>query len=105
MKNDSLFPLDQDITSLHRKNSSENILPAAADDFNILQIKMFDSKYVINQVEEFQLILHEILVEGMVSCEFFQAATIIENFSSWNDFKNYLKHKRKEIRVRDLILV
>ncbi|KAL1125071.1 hypothetical protein V6Z11_A13G018800 [Gossypium hirsutum] len=39
MKNDSLFPLDQDITSLHRKNSSENILPAAADDFNILQIE------------------------------------------------------------------
>lgn len=38
--------------------------------------KMFDSKYVIYQVEEFQLILHEILVEDMISCEMISKTTL-----------------------------
>lgn len=70
-----------------------------------LDFKMVDSKTVISQVEEFQLILHEILAEGMVISESFQVAAIIEKLPpSWNDFKNYLKHKRKEMGVEDLIL-
>jgi hypothetical protein len=31
--------------------------------------------------------------------------TVIEKLTpSWKEFKNYLKHKRKEMRVEDLIL-
>ena len=37
--------------------------------------------------------------------ESFQVATIIEKLPpSWKDFKNYLKHKRKEMRLEDLIV-
>uniref|UniRef100_A0A2N9G4N1 Retrovirus-related Pol polyprotein from transposon TNT 1-94-like beta-barrel domain-containing protein n=1 Tax=Fagus sylvatica TaxID=28930 RepID=A0A2N9G4N1_FAGSY len=70
-----------------------------------LDYKMLDSKTVISQVQELQLIQHEIYAEGMTLSESFQVATIIEKFpSSWKEFKNYLKHKCKEIKLEDLIM-
>jgi hypothetical protein len=70
-----------------------------------LDYKMLDSKTVISQVQELQLILHEIHAEGMTLSESFQVATIIEKLpSSWKEFKNYLKHKRKEMKLEDLIV-
>lgn len=57
---------------------------------------MLDSKTVVGQVQEIQLILHDTIVEGMI--ESFQVAAIIEKLPpAWKDFKNYLKHKRKEV--------
>ncbi|KAG8503154.1 hypothetical protein CXB51_000964 [Gossypium anomalum] len=61
--------------------------------------------YILNRLsdalyEELQLIIRGILAEGMVISESFQVAAIIEKLPpTWNDFKNYLKHKRKEINV------
>ena len=70
-----------------------------------LDYKMIDSKAVINQVQELQVILHEIHAEGMSLSESFQVAAIIEKLPPlWKDFKNYLKHKRKEMRLEDLIV-
>ena len=66
---------------------------------------MVDSKSVINQVQALQLILHEIEAEGMFLPETFQVTTIMEKLpSTWRDFKNYLKHKRKELNLEDLIV-
>ena len=66
---------------------------------------MVDSKTVINRVQKFQLILHEIETEGMILPKTFQVATIVEKLSlSWRDFKNYMKHKRKELKLEDLIM-
>ena len=49
--------------------------------------------------------MHEIHVEGMTLSETFQGATIIEKLPlTWKDFKNYLKHKRKEMKIEDLIV-
>ncbi|XP_047320211.1 uncharacterized protein LOC124924182 [Impatiens glandulifera] len=68
-----------------------------------LDYKMVDSRPVIKQVLEIQVILHEIHVEGMNLGETFQVAAIIEKLPpSWNDFKNYLKHKQKEMNVEEL---
>nr|XP_027122051.1 uncharacterized protein LOC113738993 [Coffea arabica] len=70
-----------------------------------LEYKMVDSKTVISQVQEIQIILYEILVEGMILSETFQVAAVIEKLpSGWKDFKNYLKHKRKEMSMKDLIV-
>ena len=56
-------------------------------------------------MQEFQLILHEIQSTRIVLSEDFQVATIIEKLpSGWKDFKNYLKHKRKEMSMEDLIV-
>ena len=91
--------------SLDKKYKTED---AGAKKFVVgrfLDYKMVDSKTVVSQVQEFQLILHEIHSEGMVLSEAFQVAAIIENLPPrWKDFKNYLKHKRKEMNVEELIV-
>ncbi|KAL0339424.1 UNVERIFIED_CONTAM: hypothetical protein Sangu_1464500 [Sesamum angustifolium] len=43
-----------------------------------LDFKMVDSKTVMNQVQEFQMILHDLHAEGMKLSEFFQVAAMIE---------------------------
>ena len=70
-----------------------------------LDYKMVDSKTIISQVQDLQVILHEIHAEGMVLSESFQVAAIIEKLpQDWKDFKNYLKHKRKEMKLEELIV-
>ncbi|XP_073119778.1 uncharacterized protein [Henckelia pumila] len=70
-----------------------------------LEFKMVDTKTVINQVQEFQIILHDIMAEGMMISESFQVAALIEKLPPlWKEFKNYLKHKRKEMGLEDLIV-
>ncbi|GJW75143.1 pol polyprotein [Tanacetum coccineum] len=67
-----------------------------------LDYKMVDSKSVVSQV---QVLLHDIHAEGMTLSETFQVAAIIEKLPpSWVEFKNYLKHKRKEMSVEDLVV-
>jgi len=91
--------------SLDRKYRTED---AGSKKFVVgrfLDYKMVDSKTVISQVQELQVILHEIHAEGMVLSETFQVAAIIEKLPpGWKDFKNYLKHKRKEMKIEDLIV-
>ena len=51
------------------------------------------------------MILHELHYEGMIVSEVFQVATIVEKLSTaWKDFKNYLKHKQKEMNVEEKIV-
>ncbi|KAK3013749.1 hypothetical protein RJ639_010041 [Escallonia herrerae] len=91
--------------SLERKYKTED---AGSKKFVVgkfLDFKMVDSKTVISQVQEFQLILHDIHAEGMVLGESFQVAALIEKLPpTWKDFNNYLKHKRKEMKLEDLIV-
>jgi len=68
-----------------------------------LECKMVDSKTIIGQVQEFQLILHEIEVESMILPEIFQVVTIVEKLPpTWRDFKYYLKHK--ELKLKELVV-
>ncbi|KZV14607.1 hypothetical protein F511_42318 [Dorcoceras hygrometricum] len=70
-----------------------------------LDYKMMDSKSVMSQVQEMQLILHDLHVEGNEMSESFQVAEIIEKLPPlWKDFKNYLKHKCKGMGLEDLIV-
>ena len=60
----------------------------------LLDYKMLDSNTVISQVQDLQVILHDIHAEGMSLSESFQVASIIEKLPPlWKEFKNYLKHK------------
>nr|GEX38333.1 putative cytokinin riboside 5'-monophosphate phosphoribohydrolase LOGL2 [Tanacetum cinerariifolium] len=59
----------------------------------------------ITQVQDLQVLIHEIHAEGMNVSKTFQVAAIDEMLPlSWVDFKNNLKHKRKEMSVEDLIV-
>ncbi|KAK8583216.1 hypothetical protein V6N13_021928 [Hibiscus sabdariffa] len=65
---------------------------------------MVDSRSIVTQAEEFQLIIHGILTEGMTISESFQVAALTEKLPfGWSDFKNYLKHKRNEMSMEDLL--
>ena len=71
-----------------------------------LDFKMVDSKTMANQVQELQVIIHEIHAEGMVLGESFQVATGIEKLPlTLKDFKNYLKHKQKEMSMKYLLVI
>ncbi|PKI44279.1 hypothetical protein CRG98_035353 [Punica granatum] len=91
--------------SLDRKYKSED---AGAKKFLVerfLDFKMVDSRTIMGQVQEFQVLLHEIQAEGMVLNESFQVVVVIEKLPpGWKDFKNYLKHKRKEMTMEDLVV-
>ena len=64
-----------------------------------LDYKMVDSKTVMSQLGELQLIIHEILDEEMKLYEMFQVSTIIEKLPpSWKEFRSYLKHKEVDGR-------
>ncbi|KAI3465111.1 hypothetical protein Pfo_021774 [Paulownia fortunei] len=66
---------------------------------------MVDSKIMIDQVQQLQIILHDIHAEDMQLSESFQVAAIIEKLPPlWKDFKNYLKHKQKEMGLENLIV-
>ena len=70
-----------------------------------LNYKMVDSKTVVSQVQELRVILHKIHAEGMMLSETFQVAAIIEKLPlAWKNFKNYLKHKGKEMSIEDLFI-
>ncbi|XP_073064121.1 uncharacterized protein [Primulina eburnea] len=90
---------------LMRKYKTEDV---GAKNFLVgrfLDFKMVDSKPVITQVQELQVIFHEIHGEGMTLSQSFQVAAIVEKLPpAWKDFKNYLKHKRKEMNVEELIV-
>ena len=90
--------------SLNRKYKTED---AGAKKFIVgrfLDFKMVDSKTVASQVQELQVMIHEIHAEGMVLGESFQVVAVIEKLPlTWKDFKNYLKHKRKEMSIEDSV--
>ena len=70
-----------------------------------LDFKMVDSKIVLSQVQELQVVVHDIHAEGMTLSETFQVVAFIEKLPpSWRDFKSYLKHKRNELSLEDLIV-
>ena len=70
-----------------------------------LDYKMVDSKTMTSQVQELQIILHELHAGKMELSGSFQVAAIVEKLPpSWKDFKNYLKHKRKKVGLEDLIV-
>ena len=66
---------------------------------------MIDSKSIVSQVEENQKLMYELHSGGCEINEHFQVGARIEKLpTSWNDFKIYLKHKRPEMNMEDLIL-
>ena len=91
--------------SLDKKYKTEDVGLKKFVVGKFLDYKMLDSKTVINQVQDLQVILHDIHAEGWSLSESFQVATIIEKLPPlWKEFKNYLKHKRKEMKLEDLIV-
>ncbi|XP_069144482.1 uncharacterized protein [Solanum lycopersicum] len=70
-----------------------------------LHYKTIGSKTIVTQVQELQVLIHDLLAEGMIVNDVFQVAAIIEKLPPlWKDFKNYLKCKCKAMTVENLIV-
>nr|GEX09633.1 hypothetical protein [Tanacetum cinerariifolium] len=66
---------------------------------------MNDAKPVVKQVEELQIIVHEIEVEGMgINSNFLVGSTIEKLPQSWKNFKLYLKHLTDDMSFKQLVL-
>ncbi|KAJ9556753.1 hypothetical protein OSB04_011367 [Centaurea solstitialis] len=66
---------------------------------------MNDSRSVVKQVEELQILAHELDVEGMGLNSNFLVSAIIEKLPpTWKDFKLYLKHLTEEMTFDQLVL-
>ncbi|XP_020250304.1 uncharacterized protein LOC109827700 [Asparagus officinalis] len=99
----SLFKTAKELwASLDKKYRTEDAGTKKFIMRQFLEYKMVDVKAMINQVQEIQLIIHKIEAEGMTLSESFQVAAIVEKLPlRWKDFK---KHKCKEISLEDLIV-
>ncbi|GKF49311.1 hypothetical protein Tco_0142562 [Tanacetum coccineum] len=85
--------------SLERKYKTEDDGTKKFVVARFLDYKMVDSKSVVSQVQDLQVLLHDIHADEMTLSETFQVAAIIEKLPpSWVEFKNYLK------RVEDLVV-
>ncbi|KAJ1389134.1 gag-polypeptide of LTR copia-type [Sesbania bispinosa] len=69
-----------------------------------LQFQMVDDKPIMEQVHEYENLVADVLNEGMKMCEILQANVLLEKFPpSWNEFRNHLKHKKKDFTLQELI--
>ena len=69
-----------------------------------LHFQIVDDKLIMEQVHTYENLCAEILAEGMKMCEINQANMLIEKFPpSWSDYRNHLRHKKKDLMLQELI--
>ncbi|KAA0046444.1 ty1-copia retrotransposon protein [Cucumis melo var. makuwa] len=69
-----------------------------------LQFQMTDDKPVVEQIHEYENLVANVLSEGMKICEILQANVLLEKTPlSWNDYRNHLKHKKKDLKLQELM--
>jgi len=69
-----------------------------------LQFQIIDDKSIMEQVHTYKNLCAKVLNEGVKMCEILQANVLIENFlPSWSDYKDHLKHKKKDLTLQELI--
>ncbi|KAL0309191.1 UNVERIFIED_CONTAM: hypothetical protein Sradi_5861400 [Sesamum radiatum] len=57
-----------------------------------------------NPVHEYENLVANVLSEDMKMCEIIQANSLLEKFPpSWNDYRNHLKHKKRDLTLQELI--
>ncbi|XP_021737331.1 uncharacterized protein LOC110703861 [Chenopodium quinoa] len=71
---------------------------------NWLNFKLVNTKPIMEQVHVYENYVAEILVQGMKMCEILQANMLIEKLpESWSDYRNHLKHKKKDLTLEELV--
>ncbi|XP_075088212.1 uncharacterized protein LOC142170251 [Nicotiana tabacum] len=69
-----------------------------------IKFQMVDDKPIMEQVHEYENLAVDVLNEVMEMCEVLQANVLLERFPpSWSDYRNQLKHKKKNLTLQELI--
>jgi len=65
---------------------------------------MDGSKHIMEQVHVYENLCADVISEGMKLCDVFLANVLLEKFpSSWTDYRNHLKHKKKDLTLEELV--
>ncbi|KAL0370798.1 UNVERIFIED_CONTAM: hypothetical protein Sangu_0397900 [Sesamum angustifolium] len=58
----------------------------------------------MDQIHECENLVADVLSEDMKMCEILQANVLLKKFPpSWNDYRNYLTHKKRDLTLQELI--
>ncbi|XP_074266288.1 uncharacterized protein LOC141588760 [Silene latifolia] len=70
-----------------------------------LKFQITDGKLIMDQINEYENMVSEILGKGMEFCEYMQSNALIEKLSSpsWDEYKKHLMHKKKDMKLQELI--
>ncbi|XP_070020492.1 uncharacterized protein [Nicotiana sylvestris] len=98
---------------MHKFTSEEPPVPAAdmPDNEKFMVVEAWKQAdflckgYILSSLEDDLYNVYTAMNTCMVVNESFQVVAMIEKLPpSWRDFKNYLKHKRKEMKLEDLVI-
>lgn len=69
-----------------------------------LDFEVTDDKPIMDQVHKYENLVADILAEGMKMCEILQANVLICKLpESWTDYRNKLKHKKRDLTLEELV--
>ncbi|XP_074302865.1 uncharacterized protein LOC141637055 [Silene latifolia] len=70
----------------------------------LLGFQMVDDKPIMEQVHVYENWCADVTNEGMKLDEIFLSNVLLEKFPpSWNEYRNHLKHKKKDLSLQELI--
>ncbi|XP_074299405.1 uncharacterized protein LOC141630496 [Silene latifolia] len=65
---------------------------------------MADGKPIMEQVHVYENLCADVVNEGMKLDDIFVANVLLEKFPpSWSDYRNHLKHKKKDLSLQELV--
>ena len=66
---------------------------------------MIEDRDVSSQIHDYHMLINDLVIEDIKLSEPFVACYLIETFpDSWKDYKNSMKHKRKQMSLEDAII-
>ena len=69
-----------------------------------LQFTLQDDKPIMDQVHVYENLCADVINEGMGLNDIFLANVLLEKFPpSWSEYRNHLKHKKKDLSLKDLV--
>ena len=72
---------------------------------NFRNFQMTENKDVSSQIHDYHLLISDLTIEDIKLLEHFVAGYLVETFlESWKDYKNNMKHKRKQMSLEDVII-
>ena len=66
---------------------------------------MTEDRDVSSQIHDYHILIHDLVIEDINLHGPFVVGYLIETFpNSWEDYKNSMKHKRKQMSLEDVLI-
>ena len=72
---------------------------------NFLKFQMTENRDVSSQIHDYHMLVNDLVTKDIKLPEPFVASYLIETLPDfWKDYKNSMKHKRKQMSLKDVII-